>query len=109
MMFRKSIYFYWIFSLLGCFHVYANEAKEESIKFVIPDFKPYTYALDGELKGIGVENISSIFKRLGLEYSLTLVPNYGRAVREVKVGRADVFSWRQRMMNEMPLLFFLSQ
>ncbi|MCP4594897.1 ABC transporter substrate-binding protein [Neptuniibacter sp.] len=62
---------------------------DERIELIVPSFKPYTYFEDGEFKGIGVEKIEQVFAELEVEYTLTLAPNYGRAVDELKKGRVD--------------------
>jgi polar amino acid transport system substrate-binding protein len=80
-----------VFILFFVFFTSCVAQVDKRLTFVIPDFKPYTYHVNGGLKGIGVDAIDEIFKQLGIEYSLTLVPNYGRAVLEVKSGRADGF------------------
>lgn len=66
-------------------------SAQESAEFVVPDFPPFTYFEDGEFRGAGIEKLKNIFADMGQPYTLRLVPNYGRAVQEVKHGRADGF------------------
>lgn len=69
--------------------VSVNASAEETLELIIPNFKPYTYYQDHEFKGIGVEKIKKIFDSMNVPYSLSLAPNYGRAVDELKRGRVD--------------------
>ncbi|EAR62079.1 transporter substrate-binding domain-containing protein [Neptuniibacter caesariensis] len=69
----------------------ARAADKDTLRFVVPEFPPYTYLQDGNIAGIGVRKIRSYLDELGTPYELSLVPNYGRAVQEVKHGRADGF------------------
>lgn len=62
----------------------------DTLHFVIPDFKPFTY-YTSEFKGIGVERVTHLLRVLDQPFTLTLVPNYGRAVAEIKNGNSDGF------------------
>ena len=66
-----------------------NISAEDTLELIIPNFKPYTYYQDHEFKGIGVDKIKKIFALMNVPYSLSLAPNYGRAVDELKKGRVD--------------------
>ena len=59
--------------------------------FVLPHFPPFAYLEDGIARGIAVDKVAPVLEALGLDYQLTLVPNYGRALKEVKQGRAVGF------------------
>ncbi len=77
------------YSLLCLILISHHSFADERIKLIVPDFKPYTYYQDGEFRGIGVEKIKKIFSHLDIEYRLSLAPNYGRAVDELRKGRAE--------------------
>ena len=64
---------------------------QKEIIFHVPDFPPYTFEKDGKIQGIGIELVDKILKEAGIQYSLKLVPNYGRAVQNVKIGHSDGF------------------
>ena len=98
--------FFTIFLILGM-PVYAEE-KTKTVHFAVPDFKPYTYKEDGQFKGYGIEKIKQIFSHLDRDYTLMLVPNYGRAVMEVRQGRADGFLLASRN-NERDAIAVFSQ
>ncbi len=59
--------------------------------FVLPHFPPFAYLDQGIVRGIAVDKVVPVLEALGLDYQLTLVPNYGRALEEVKQGRAVGF------------------
>jgi len=61
------------------------------VKFNLPHFPPYTFEKDGVIQGIGVELVDKIFKEARIQYTVKVVPNYGRAIQEIKAGRADGF------------------
>lgn len=63
----------------------------DTLHFCVPSFMPYTYKEGTEIKGVGVEQIRALFKKLDIPITLSLVPNYGRAVEEVRSGRYDGF------------------
>lgn len=67
--------------------VFANE-----IRLLVPEYKPYTYTeSEGKIKGIGVEKTLSILNHMGIKYSIKAVPNYEKALSEIKLGKADAF------------------
>ncbi|MEH6813851.1 MAG: hypothetical protein V7677_15055, partial [Motiliproteus sp.] len=61
----------------------------DKIKFIVPDFEPYTFEKEGEIKGIGAAAIKEIMDKLNVSYALELAPNYGRAFQQVKDGGND--------------------
>ena len=64
---------------------------EDTLHFILPNFKPFTYQESGEFKGLGVERVSSILNNSNIPYRFTLAPNYGRAVEETRRKRSDGF------------------
>ena len=77
-----------MFCLCAVFSISSN-AEKKPFRFVVPDFKPYTYVEDGAFKGIGVDLVTKLMKDLDQSYEIELVPTYGRAVIEIKRGNAD--------------------
>lgn len=59
--------------------------------FVLPHFPPFAYLESGIVRGIAVDKVVPVLEALGVDYQLSLVPNYGRALEEVKQGRAVGF------------------
>jgi len=85
----KRILRYTVIALLAVHSAYVVALGK--IHFAVPEFKPYTYFEKGQLKGLGVDRVDELMAEMGVDYDLTLVPNYGRAVAEVQIGRADGF------------------
>lgn len=69
----------------------AHAETEDPIRFVIPSFKPYTYQENYELKGIGVDKVTEVMKVMRQTFTLKLVPNYGRALKDLTKNSADGF------------------
>ncbi|WP_158224576.1 substrate-binding periplasmic protein [Agaribacterium haliotis] len=64
----------------------------ETLRLVFAEFAPYQYMHEGQATGRGVTAIREIIERdLGLELSLDMYPNYGRAVKATEQGKADGF------------------
>jgi len=63
----------------------------DTLHFVVPDFEPFTYKVDGAFKGIGIERVSAVLDDIDIPYTISLVPNYGRAVEETRRNRSDGF------------------
>lgn len=64
---------------------------EDKIRFVIPNYPPYTMEEAGKPAGSAVTTMEMILKEAGLDYSVSVVPNYGRALEDIKKGDADGF------------------
>ena len=64
---------------------------ENEIRFHIPEFPPYAYVDSNEVEGIGVRLVDRIIAEAGLNYTIRLVPNYGRAVAHIRKGISDGF------------------
>ena len=77
--------------LLKIFMFSTGLYAHEPIKLVIPNFKPYTYSLNGNVAGLGVDAVVHILEKMNKPYAIDFVPNYGRALAEVKMQRADGF------------------
>ncbi|MGD9733060.1 MAG: substrate-binding periplasmic protein [Desulfamplus sp.] len=65
--------------------------SQELIRFVIPDYPPYTFEKDGKYQGIGVDLIDTVMKEAAIQYSIQIVPNHGRAFENTIQGYADGF------------------
>jgi len=69
--------------------VYAHDSV---MRLVVPEFRPFTYMnQSGLAAGTGVDSVKRILQSLEIPFSLRVVPNYGRALAELKEGRADAF------------------
>lgn len=74
-----------------CFLMIYATLYGDTLTFVIPFFKPFTYVENGVFKGLGVERVETVLRECGYEIKIEQVPNYGRAVEEVRRGKSDGF------------------
>ncbi len=63
----------------------------EPMRFVLPNFPPYTYQDQEEIAGIGVVRVKKILEAAGIEYNLSLTTDYDRAIYELRKGNSDGF------------------
>ena len=81
--------------ILFCVGIVLGSSKALSnpdlLRLVIPEFKPFTHSINSDPGGIGVDLVSKYLEELNWPYSVQVVPNYGRALAEVKRGKADGF------------------
>jgi len=63
----------------------------DPVRFILPNFPPYTYQVDGELAGVGVSRVSKILKLANIPFSFKLTTDYDRAIYEIKTGHSDGF------------------
>ncbi|MCG9677190.1 MULTISPECIES: substrate-binding periplasmic protein [Vibrio] len=60
--------------------------------FFLPDFPPYTMVNDqGQPDGIGLEKVLPILSSIGVNYTVTVSSNHGRALSELRKERSDGF------------------
>jgi len=86
----KSIFFY-ILSLL-CFITstsYGADTFSTPLKFVVPDFPPFTYKLNGQLSGVGVDKIKKIMALSHINYTVQIVKDYKVAMLLMQQGKVD--------------------
>ncbi|WP_264345543.1 substrate-binding periplasmic protein [Rheinheimera sp. MM224] len=84
-----------MFRFLLCFVIcwaYAEKAvAKEELRFLMPDYPPYTYQESGHNKGIGYEAVAAIMADLEQPFSVQLVPHFGRAIVELQQDTVDGF------------------
>lgn len=66
--------FYILFSVLM---LTSFAAKSDKLKIGYPEFKPYTYTLNGEAKGNGIEFFSALAEKLSLDLEWVPVETHG--------------------------------
>lgn len=66
-------------------------ADVKPLRIAIPDYPPYTALAQGEFSGPGYDAFVAIMAEAGLEYRLTPVPNFGRALLDMQNQLIDVF------------------
>ncbi|MFA9217944.1 MAG: substrate-binding periplasmic protein [Sphingomonadaceae bacterium] len=63
----------------------------EKMRFVLSNFPPYAYEEHGKIIGLGVQRVEKILHNAGIDYELSLVPNFGRVLQNLKEGKSDGF------------------
>ena len=72
----------------------------ESLRLLTEDFPPVNFQQDGVVKGLSVEIVQEIERRLGLKDEITLMP-WSRALREVQgPGRVALFAMARTPARE---------
>lgn len=74
-----------------CFLMIQNIAVADTMRFIVPNYEPYTYLENGEIKGVGVESVKEVMSEIGVPYTLKLADNYDRVISIVESGDADGF------------------
>jgi len=80
-----------LFSIL-CFATatsYSAESINTPLKFVVPDFPPYTYQKNGQLVGLGIDKIKKVMALSQINYTVEMVRDYKVAMLLIKTGKAD--------------------
>lgn len=84
-----------MFRLLVCFVLYCfgseNALAKEELKFLMPDYPPYTYQENGRNQGVGYAAVAAIMADLQQPFSVQLVPHFGRAAIELQHDTVDGF------------------
>ena len=73
---------------LFCFFLSGQAIAEKEITILSSNYPPHIYAENGDIKGIRVEIMTELFKRMGYKYVPDIVP-WARAVVMIKEGKAD--------------------
>ncbi len=76
---------------------FSGIASGKTILFNTQDFPPFSYKIDDEVKGPGVDIIEAVCKKINQECSFRLVP-WTRAQKEVEAGKANamfVIGWNK--------------
>lgn len=58
---------------------------------VMPDYPPFSYQQNGVFQGKGYDAFVAIMAELELDYSIELVPHFGRALLDIESGNLDGF------------------
>lgn len=64
---------------------------QAELRLQVPNFPPFTFEKDGKIQGTGVDAATKILTEAGLKFTLTTVPNFGKAVADLKGGASDGF------------------
>ncbi|KZN53241.1 substrate-binding periplasmic protein [Pseudoalteromonas luteoviolacea] len=75
--------------MLGVFCIIVSEfADAKTLRIVTLEYPPYQYLENNTPKGVGVEIVTEVFKRLNQPITIQFLP-WGRAIRELQSGHAD--------------------
>jgi len=74
-----------------CWSVSAHAVSKDELRFLMPDYPPYTYQENGRNQGIGYEAVAAIMLDLEQPFSVQLVPHFGRAIVELQQDTVDGF------------------
>ncbi len=77
--------------LMGFLLLWVSDAMAEPLRLAVPQFPPYTSMEKGQFSGVGVRLASQVLKSIDQPYQFISVPNYARALAELKRGRIDGF------------------
>lgn len=71
--------------------LFFSAATAQQLHIVVPNFPPYTYSEDNQIKGLGIELAQKIFADAGMDVRFTIEPNYAKTVHTIKSGQGDGF------------------
>lgn len=83
--------FRFLVCIVICWLVTENAVAKESLRFLMPDYPPYTYQESGSNQGIGYEAVAAIMADIQQPFSVQLVPHFGRAIVELQHDAVDGF------------------
>jgi ABC-type amino acid transport substrate-binding protein len=63
----------------------------ESLRFVVPEYAPFSGTVAGRAGGIGVDLSLKVLHEAGVTPSVEVVSNFSRCIAEVRAGTADGF------------------
>lgn len=81
--------------ILLCFVLWLASVQavsaQQALRFLMPDYPPYSYQENGSYKGVGYEAAAAILADMQQPFSVQLVPHFGRALGALQQGTADGF------------------
>jgi polar amino acid transport system substrate-binding protein len=83
----------------------ATASARDLVVLATPE-EPYKFADSGVYKGIDVEVLDEVMRRLGLSYSLTFVESGTRIQQEARAGRADMLLLFSKNQERMEYLIY---
>lgn len=85
---RYSVFWLWLFVTVS---ITCQAKTAAQVRFALPNFPPYVEKGNNGLNGVAVDWLRRVLTRAGIPFAFYGVPNYGRALTELRVGRADAF------------------
>lgn len=76
---------------IGCLLLSVSCVMAAPLRLAVPQFPPYTSMDNGQFSGVGIELVDQVLKVLDQPYQYISVPNYARALAELRRGRIDGF------------------
>ncbi|WP_284382812.1 substrate-binding periplasmic protein [Litoribrevibacter albus] len=62
--------------------------QSKRLQLVTLEYPPYEYSEDNQVKGVAVNLVSDVFKTMGHDISIEILP-WARAINSIKLGQAD--------------------
>ena len=69
------------------------QSKDEVVVGYLDGHYPFSYEVDGELRGLARESLEELFAEAGLNYSFRRMENYKEAKEELAQGKIDLISY----------------
>ncbi|NOX33073.1 MAG: amino acid ABC transporter substrate-binding protein [Deltaproteobacteria bacterium] len=94
---NKSIFFFWFAAIFMTALIFSSQAYSETLVFNTQDFPPFSYKVEGKVKGPAVEIIKAVCKKINVTCSFRLLP-WTRAQNYVKEGKSNamfVIGWNK--------------
>jgi polar amino acid transport system substrate-binding protein len=63
----------------------------DRLKMLVPDYPPYSYKEYGRFSGVGYDAVAAIMADADIDFTVQLVPHFGRALMAMRSNTADGF------------------
>lgn len=83
-------------------------SETRSLNIVGESFPPYEFEYEGKIVGIDLDILKHIFGKLGIEFSVHLMP-WKRAWHEVEISRVDAILGASRKKSREPFVYYPEQ
>ncbi|WP_020592138.1 substrate-binding periplasmic protein [Kiloniella laminariae] len=90
---------------MGVVTLFSTTQARDLILLATPQ-APFKYEEDGELKGIDVEIITEVMKRLDLGFRLRLIKSDARIQEEARLGKADMLLLFSKKQSRLDYLIY---
>lgn len=79
-----------VMSVLFISSILSDVKANQKLTVLVPNFPPYTKESNRKVSGIGIELANKVFKQAKIEVEYHILPNYAKALYELKQGRGDI-------------------
>jgi len=95
-----------LISLVCSLLIFSGSAPARDLIVLATPEEPYKFAEDGVFKGIDIEVLDEVMRRLELTYSVELVESGTRIQQEARAGRADIVLLFSKKPDRMEYLIY---